>query len=120
MRITSRSPGTHYVNDVYFKYPIPGRGRAGAATPADRFPGRACTSLRPRCTYLEGEQAYQAAIRAGWFAVISLVGNHGIALDTVIHQAVTHTPGYVLLTRAGGAPTWIYAPAYRHWESRHG
>ncbi|MGH3232705.1 MAG: ArnT family glycosyltransferase [Streptosporangiaceae bacterium] len=101
-------PWYDYVNDVYFKYPIPGRGGDASG----QVPGPACTSLGPRCTYLEGEQAYQAAIWAGWFAVISLVGNHGIALDTVIHQAVTHTPGYVLFTRVGGAPTWIYAPAY--------
>jgi hypothetical protein len=76
--------------------------------------GLACTSLTPRCTYLEGKSAYQAAIHAGWFRLISLVGNHEIALDKVILQAVEHTPGYVLLTRVGGAPTWIYAPAYSH------
>jgi hypothetical protein len=61
--------------------------------------------------YLEGAQGYQAAIAAGWFTLISLVGNHGIALDTVIRQAVAHTPGYILLTSLGGAQTWIYAPA---------
>jgi Dolichyl-phosphate-mannose-protein mannosyltransferase len=109
-------PWYDYVNDVYVKYPIPGRG--GDASGQVR--GLACTSLRPRCAYLEGKVAYQAAIHAGWFMLISLVGNHGIALDTVILQAVEHTPGYVLLTRVGGAPTWIYAPAYRHWELRHG
>jgi hypothetical protein len=103
-------PWYDYVNDVYIKYPIPGRG--GDVTGQVR--GLACTSLQPGCTYLEGESGYQAAIHAGWFTLISLVGNHGIALDTVIIQAVEQTPGYVLLTRAGGAPTWIYAPAYRH------
>lgn len=109
-------PWYNYVNDVYIKYPIPGRG--GDASGQVR--GLACTSLRPRCTYLEGKRAYQAAIHAGWFMLISLVGNHEIALDTVILQAVEHTPGYVLLTRTGGAPTWIYAPAYSHWELQHG
>lgn len=103
-------PWYDYVNDVYVKYPIPGRG--GDATGQVR--GLACTSLKPGCTYLEGGSGYQAAIHAGWFTLISLVGNHGIALDTVIIQAVEQTPGYVLLTRVGGAPTWIYAPAYRH------
>ncbi len=107
-------PWSDYVNDVYLKYPIPGRGGDASG----QVPGPACTSPGPRCTYLEGAAAYQAAIHAGWFALISLVGNHGIALDTVIRQAVEQTPGYVLLTSVAGAPTWIYAPAYRHWQLR--
>ena len=109
-------PWYDYVNDVYINYPIPGRG--GDASGQIR--GLACTSLTPRCTYLEGKSAYQAAIHAGWFRLISLVGNHEIALDKVILQAVEHTPGYVLLTRVGGAPTWIYAPAYSHLKLGHG
>jgi len=103
-------PWYDYVNDVYLKYPMPGRGGDASG----QVPGPACTSPGPGCTYLEGAGAYQAAIQAGWFTVISLVGNHAIALDSVILQAVERTPGYVLLTRVGGAPTWIYAPAYRH------
>ena len=103
-------PWYDYVNDVYIKYQVPGRG--GEASGQVR--GLACTSPRPQCIYLEGAQGYSAAIHAGWFAVISLVGSHGIALDTVILQAVEQTPGYVLLTDLGDAPTWIYEPAYRH------
>jgi hypothetical protein len=103
-------PWYNYVNDVYIKYPIPGRG----GDISGQVRGLTCTSLRPQCVYLEGAQGYTAAIHADWFTVVSLVGNHGIALDTVILQAVEHTPGYVLLTHLGGAPTWIYAPAYRH------
>jgi hypothetical protein len=103
-------PWYDYVNDVYIKYPVPGRG----GDDSGQVRGLACTSLRPGCMYLEGAQGFQAAIHAGWFTLISLVGNHGITLDTVIRQAVAHTSGYVLLTNLGGAPTWIYAPAYRH------
>ena len=47
------------------------------------------------------------------FTLITMVGEHGTALDTAIEQAVEDTPGYVLLTRVGGQPTWIYAPDYR-------
>jgi hypothetical protein len=61
---------------------------------------------------LEGIAGYRAAIHAHWFTLISLVGDHGTAQDTTIEQIVEKTPGYVLLTRLGGEPTWIYAPAY--------
>ena len=104
-------PWYDYINDVYIKYPIPGRG--GDASGQVR--GLACTSLRPKCIYLEGAQGYSAAIHAGWFTVISLVGSHGIALDAVILQTVEQTPGYILLTNLGGAPTWIYAPVYHYF-----
>jgi hypothetical protein len=63
--------------------------------------------------YLEGIAAFRAAIATHRFAVISLLGSHHIRQDTLLHQAVAHNHSYVLLTRAGGAPTWIYPPDYR-------
>jgi hypothetical protein len=98
-----------YVDDNYIKYPIPGRGgdSHGQAT------GLACTRLKPGCMYLEGIAGYQAAIRSHWFALISMAGSRGTLQDAEIEQAVVGTPGYVLLTTVGGAPTWIYPPAYR-------
>lgn len=101
-------PWYNYVNDVYIKYPVPGRGGDASG----QVHGRACTVLAPGCMYLEGAAGFQAAIRAHWFALVSMVGNHGVRQDREIAAAVAHTPGYVLLTRVGGAPTWIYAPAY--------
>ncbi len=64
--------------------------------------------------YLEGLAGYRAAIAAHWFDLISMWGGHGLRQDTEIEQAVEHTPGYVLIAIISGAPTWIYAPAYRH------
>ena len=43
-----------------------------------------------------------------------MVGAHGTLQDAEIEQAVEHTPGYSLLTTVGGAPTWVYAPAYAY------
>jgi hypothetical protein len=99
-----------YVDDNYIKYPVPGRG----GDPHGQANGPVCTRLRPGCMYLEGIAGYQAAIRAHWFTVVSMVGAHGTVQDAQIEQAVERTPGYTLLTTAGGAPTWIYAPAYSH------
>jgi len=98
-----------YVDDNYIKYPIPSRGgdSHGQAT------GLACTRLGPNCMYLEGIAGYQAAIRAHWFTLISMAGSRGTLQDAEIEQAVERSPGYVLLTTVGGAPTWIYAPAYQ-------
>jgi hypothetical protein len=98
-----------YVDDNYIKYPIPGRGGDShwQAT------GLACTRLGPNCIYLEGIAGYQAAIRAHWFTLISMAGSRGTLQDAEIEQAVERSPGYVLLTTVGGAPTWIYAPAYQ-------
>jgi hypothetical protein len=75
--------------------------------------GRACLAIRPHCMYLEGVAGYRAAIHAHWFTLITMIGNHELAQDAAIERAVEDTPGYVLLTRVGGQPTWIYAPAYR-------
>ena len=98
-----------YVDDNYIKYPIPGRGgdSHGQAT------GLACTRVGPSCMYLEGIAGYQAAIRAHWFTLISMAGSRGTLQDAEIEQVVERSPGYVLLTTVGGAPTWIYAPAYQ-------
>jgi hypothetical protein len=96
-------------DDLYIKAPIPGRGGDwhGQAR------GPACLSLRPQCMYLVGVAGYRLAIHEHWFSLISLWGNHGTTQDRSIALAVEQTPGYVLLTHAGGTPTWIYAPAYR-------
>jgi hypothetical protein len=102
-------PWYGYFDDVYIKYPIPGRGGDAHGQTL----GPACQAVRPRCMYLEGIAGYRAAIHAHWFTLITMIGNHGVAQDTAIEQAVEDTRGYVLLTRTGGQPTWIYAPAYR-------
>jgi hypothetical protein len=102
-------PWYGYFDDVYIKYPIPGRGGDAHGQTL----GPACQAVRPHCMYLEGVAGYRAAIHAHWFTLITMIGNHGVAQDTAIEQAVEDTRGYVLLTRAGGQPTWIYAPAYR-------
>jgi hypothetical protein len=101
-------PWYRYSDDLYIKYPIPGRGGDSHG----QTPGLACLRLEPDCMYLEGIAGYQAAIRAHWFALISMIGNHGTAQDAAIRSAVGSTPGYVLLTTLGGAPTWIYPPDY--------
>jgi Dolichyl-phosphate-mannose-protein mannosyltransferase len=103
-------PWYRLFDDVYIKYPIPGRGGDSHGVRQ----GPACTRPRPGCMYLEGLAGFRAAISAHWFALISMVGSHGTEQDEQIEAVVRRTPGYVLLTRAGGAPTWIYAPDYRH------
>jgi hypothetical protein len=102
-------PWFQHFNDQYIKYPIPGRG----GDPHGQTRGLACLTLRPRCMYLEGAAGYRAAIHAHWFTLVSMLGSHGTPLDSLIQKAVERTPGYVLLTRLGGSPTWVYAPAYR-------
>jgi MinD-like ATPase involved in chromosome partitioning or flagellar assembly len=97
-------------DDIYIKYPLPGRGGDSHG----QTQGKTCQEIRPHCMYLEGPAGFRAAIHAHWFALISLVENHGLEASKAIQQAVEHTPGYVLLTRLGGAPTWIYPPDYRH------
>jgi hypothetical protein len=103
-------PWYRLFDDVYIKYPIPGRG--GDSHGQARGP--ACLHPRPYCRYLEGLAGWRAAIAVHWFALISMVGTHGSRQDALIEAAVQHNRGYVLLTRAGGEPTWIYPPAYRH------
>lgn len=91
-----------YANDSYFKYPVPGLGGNTAGT--------------SKGVYLEGAPGYAAAIRAHWFAVISMVGEYHNANDAAILAAVKATPGYVLLTTQGGAPTYIWAADYPAWQ----
>ncbi|HEV2372889.1 MAG TPA: glycosyltransferase family 39 protein [Streptosporangiaceae bacterium] len=97
-------------DDLYIKYPVPGRG----GDPHGQVPGRICFQLSPGCMYLEGIAGYRAAIQTHWFAVVSLWNDHHTGQDSQIAQAVAHTDGYVLLTRLGNAPTWVYAPDYPH------
>jgi hypothetical protein len=42
-----------------------------------------------------------------------MLGDHNSKQDTEIQNIVSHTPGYKLYTDVGGAPTWLYVPAYR-------
>jgi len=107
-------PWYRYDDDLYIKYPIPGRG--GDSHGQAR--GVVCVELRPGCVYLDGAAGYRAAISAHWFSLISMWGDNGSAQDRQIEAAVERTRGYVLLTTIGGAPTWIYAPAYRQLASR--
>lgn len=103
-------PWYQLTDDLYIKYPIPGRG----GDTHGQTSGRACFRLRPGCMYLEGIAGYRAAIRSHYFDLITMFGGHGIRQDALIEQAVQDTPGYVLVAIVAGAPTWIYAPAYRH------
>lgn len=103
-------PWWNLADDNYIKYPIPGRGGDAHGV----RPGRACQRVLPGCMYLEGPQAYATAIRAHWFAFVSLYGRgQAIPQDGIIRSAVERTRGYVMLTRLGNAPTWIYLPDYR-------
>jgi hypothetical protein len=107
-------PWWRLVDDNYIKYPIPGRGGDwhGEAI------GTACLSLKPGCMYLEGIAGYRAAIRAHWFAVISMIGEHYTAQDQEIESVTSDTPGYVRLWQLPGPPTWIYVADYAHSESK--
>lgn len=97
-------------DDIYIKYPLPGRGGDSHG----QTQGEVCLEIKPHCMYLEGPAGFRAAIHAHWFALVSLVENHGLETSKAIRQAVERTPGYVQISTAGGAPTWIYAPDYRH------
>ena len=94
-----------YANDSYIKYPVPGHGGNVAGS--------------SKGDYLYGIRGYSAAIHAHWFALITLTGNYHNAQDVAILAAVKSTPGYVLLTTAGGAPTYIWAADYPAWERAH-
>lgn len=100
-------PWWRVFDDDYIKYPIPGRGGnvSGSA------PGRICTSLAPGCVYLQGPEAARAAISAHWFAVISFVGQNSLPIDQVELATVRTTPGYLLVSTAGGQ-TYIYVPDF--------
>jgi hypothetical protein len=101
-------PWFRLVDDLYIKYPIPGRGGDSHG----QAMGPACYALKPHCMYLEGIAGYRAAIRAHWFAVVSMIGEHYTAQDQEIENIVSHTPGYVRQWQLPGPPTWIYAADY--------
>ena len=102
-------PWYRYADDLYIKYPIPGRGGDASGSVL----GKACMAIKKGCVYLEGPAGYRSAISAHWFSLISMIGNVHTGQDAAIMAAVRSTRGYVLLTTAGGAPTWIYAPDYK-------
>lgn len=103
-----------FFDDTYLKYPIPGRGGDSHG----QVRGLACGDpgqpppTDSHCMYLEGNPAYVTAIRAHWFALVTLDGDRGLWTDDLILATVKSTPGYVLLSMHGGAPTYIYAPDY--------
>lgn len=82
-------PWQREFDDDYVKYPLPGH------------PG----------TFLTGSVAARAAIRAHWFAVVSFVGQNDMPIDVTELNTVRTTPGYKLVSTAGG-PTYVYAPDY--------
>jgi hypothetical protein len=110
----SRIAWWQYFDDIYVKYPVPGRGGDAHG----QVPGLACggsgqpPATAPGCVYLEGAAGYTAAIRAHWFALVTLDGNHGLDTDAAIRAAVKAVAGYVQVSDQGGAPTFVYAPDY--------
>jgi hypothetical protein len=105
-------PWWRLYDDVYIKYPIPGRGGDihGEAQ------GPVCEQLNQNksyCMYLEGVAGWRAAIHAHFFALVSMLGEHNSKQDLEIEAIVNSTPGYKQYTDVGGAPTWLYIPAYR-------
>ena len=100
-------PWFHDFDDNYVKYPIPGRGGDSSGS----VQGATCTSLAPKCVYVVGPAGAQAAIRAHWFAVVSFIGQNHLPIDKVELEAVQTTPGYELVSTAGGQ-TYVYAPDY--------
>src|SRR5260370_14577537 len=83
-------PWFNLVDDLYIKYPIPGRGGDSHGV----VDGPACNSVKPGCMYLEGLGGYRAAIHAHWFSVISMVGEHYTVQDSNIAHCVSRTPAY--------------------------
>jgi Dolichyl-phosphate-mannose-protein mannosyltransferase len=103
-------PWWRLYDDVYIKYPIPGRG----GDTHGEVLGPACLQMHPYCMYLEGVAGWRAAIKAHFFAVVSMLGEHDSKQDKEILAIVSHTPGYEHRTNIGNAQTWVYRPAYRH------
>ena len=105
-------PWYQYIDDGYIKYPVAGRGGNihGAPGLACGAPGEPPPG--PNCVYLEGNIGYRAAIHAHWINMVSMIGHDHPLEDAVILTAVRGTPGYKLISTAGGGPTYIYAPDY--------
>ncbi len=103
-------PWYRLYDDVYIKYPIPGRG----GDTHGEAQGPACLQMHPYCMYLEGVAGWKAAIKAHFFALVSMLGEHDSRQDHQIETILNDTPGYFERTGVGGAPTWIYLPAYRN------
>jgi 4-amino-4-deoxy-L-arabinose transferase-like glycosyltransferase len=97
-----------YTDDNWIKYPIPGRGGNAAGS----VHGLSCYKLAPGCMYLLGISGYQAAIRAHWFTLISMFGEHETYQDAAILATIRSDPQYVQVSVEGGEPTFVYAPAY--------
>ena len=108
-------PWWRLYDDVYIKYPVPGRG----GDVHGEAQGPACyrtNQAKTYCMYLEGVAGWRAAIHAHFFAIVSMLGDHNSKQDAEILDIVSHTPGYIYATDTGGAPTWVYAPAYQHFH----
>ena len=103
-------PWYRLYDDVYIKYPVPGKG----GDTHGEAQGPACLQPHPYCMYLEGVAGWKAAIKVHFFALISMLGEHDSKQDLQIESLVRHNSGYVLLTDIGGAPTWVYPPAYKN------
>jgi 4-amino-4-deoxy-L-arabinose transferase-like glycosyltransferase len=102
-------PWYRLYDDVYIKYPIPGRG----GDTHGETQGPACLQPHPYCMYLEGLAGWRAAIKAHFFALISMLGDHNSEQDKKIEWIANHTPGYQEETDVGGEPTWFYVPVYQ-------
>lgn len=102
-------PWYRLYDDVYIKYPIPGRG----GDTHGETQGPACLQPHPYCMYLEGLAGWRAALKAHFFALISMLGDHNSEQDKKIEWIANHTPGYQEETDVGGEPTWFYVPVYQ-------
>jgi hypothetical protein len=100
-------PWSRDFDDNYVKYPVPGRGGDSGGS----VPGLTCVKPGVKCVYISGMDGAQAAIRAHWFALVSFIGQNYLPIDKAELQAVRTTPGYELVSSAGGQ-TYVYAPDY--------
>jgi 4-amino-4-deoxy-L-arabinose transferase-like glycosyltransferase len=100
-------PWWRVTTDSYVKYPIPGRGGNASGS----VPGRVCNSLAAGCVYIQGPEAARAAISAHWFAVVCFIGQNHLPIDRLELDTVRATPGYLLISIAGGQ-TYIYVPDF--------
>jgi 4-amino-4-deoxy-L-arabinose transferase-like glycosyltransferase len=104
-------PWWRVTTDSYVKYPIPGRGGNASGS----APGRVCNVPAAGCIYLQGPAGARAAIRAHRFAVVSFIGQNHLPIDRLELDTVRTTPGYLLVSIAGGQ-TYIYVPDFPNRE----